>query len=110
VPDPFPVHESRLTVELGAPDATGAVTVRLAGELDLQTADRLRGELAALEADTCAVQLDCSGVEFLDSSGIRAILAARLELDERPLVITSASPVVERLLDITGLRELLVPA
>lgn len=110
MPETFPTHESHLTVDRSAPDATGAVTVRVAGELDLHTADRLRDDLLGLGEDARVVHLDCSGVEFLDSSGIRAILAARLELAERPLVISSASPVVERLLDITGLRDLLVPA
>jgi anti-anti-sigma factor len=50
------------------------------------------------------VDIDCSGVTFIDSSGLRALLEAeqRLRAEDRRLVLVDPSAVVVRLLEITG--------
>jgi anti-sigma B factor antagonist len=84
--------------------------VRLSGELDIDGAPEVStrlSELAAQALDTVVV--DVAGLTFLDSSGLRAILSARNELQSAgaTLVLEGVTGTVERVLDATGLRELL---
>lgn len=51
--------------------------IRLAGELDISGAETLQETLIELDRDPPAlVVLDLQGLEFIDSSGLRVILAA----------------------------------
>ncbi|MEU0114092.1 ANTAR domain-containing protein [Streptomyces bobili] len=81
------------------------VSVKIDGELDLECAEQLEHALrAALAAAVGAVELDLGGVTFCDCATLNVLL----ELREwglrqgKPVVIRSAAPVVERLLDLTG--------
>jgi anti-sigma B factor antagonist len=79
------------------------VTVR--GELDLSTADTVRGAVAPVFTDACErVELDLAQLEFLDSSGLAVFIemAARL-----PVSIRAASDAVRRIIAVTGLEEVL---
>ncbi|MBP0457306.1 STAS domain-containing protein [Streptomyces montanisoli] len=89
--------------------APRGVSLRLAGELDLDTADDLvdavRGQLTGPGRDE--VCLDCADLTSCDSSGLAALLMARrltaaagvgLRLADRP-------PHLTRMLEITGTLE-----
>lgn len=78
-------------------------TIGVAGELD-----SVGGELltAALEAVDAIDRVDMSQVTFFDSSGIRAFLTARHQRGAA-LTIVDPSPVVRRVLELTGLNALL---
>lgn len=84
-------------------DIDGGRLFVLSGELDVNTsqglADRLTGPPGSL------VVLDLSRLDFMDSSGIGAIHAARrLAIkDGGTLVVCRPSPQVLRVLEITGL-------
>lgn len=86
----------------------------VAGEVDAYTAPTLNAEIAAFLRDHRTLHLDLADVEFMDSSGLGVLVAARRLADERAghLVIESPSPPVERLLALSGLRSYLtvVPA
>ena len=73
---------------------------RLEGELDMATAGELRELLHAAEGDDPIV-LDFSGVPFMDSSGLRALLEGARSDDCGPVVIKDPTPQVRRLLDIS---------
>lgn len=75
------------------------------GELDRETAPKLASELLAhTDRD---VDLDLSGIGFMDSQGLRVLMEARKAAgDETTVRITQASDQVRRLLDMTGLREM----
>jgi anti-sigma B factor antagonist len=77
-------------------EGRGAV-VRLTGELDLAGVPLLQSVLARLDGD---VELDCSGLEFIDASGLRAFHEALRTCDGRgcKLVLVDPSPAVLRLL------------
>jgi anti-sigma B factor antagonist len=83
-------------------------TLVLAGELDLATAP----ELDAMTEQVCAdgageLVLDLRELAFIDSSGLRAILRAwqHCEAHRCELFLTSGSPAVQRLFELTGLLE-----
>jgi anti-sigma B factor antagonist len=88
--------------------STGAdlevLTVR--GELDISTAARLQQELAELlDIGTARVAVDLSGVVFMDSSALSALVAAheRAALQSQRLTLSSPSPACAKVLGITGL-------
>jgi anti-anti-sigma factor len=82
----------------------GRTVLRLTGELDLANATRLQSELEALdiEADSTVV-LDLREIDFMDSSGLRALFAAQELIEQRSAecAVTRGSEQVERLLAVT---------
>lgn len=86
--------------------ADDCVEIRVGGELDLSTADRLVEALEKALASKAHVILDLEPCSFLDSTGIAAILRARQRMEKlgRVLCAIGASERVDRVLDITGLK------
>ena len=83
--------------------------VTLRGELDMHAVAELEPELERLECEATAdvVALDLRDLEFLDSSGLRAILLFRgllLEFDRR-LVLVRGPIAVQRVFEITRMTE-----
>ena len=74
------------------------------GECDLSTAREIEAWLDAF--DTPILEVDLSGVSFIDSSGLKAFLNVRRRNANMRVVEPSA--VVLRLLQITGLHAFLV--
>jgi anti-sigma B factor antagonist len=77
---------------------------RLEGELDIATADDLSKVLrdAVADKERDPVELEFSGVSFMDSSGLRALLeAAGLLNGNGSFVILNPSTQVRRVLDIS---------
>lgn len=87
----------------------GAHVVLLHGQLDLANAERVREILRGTGGET--VVADLSGLTFLDSSGIAALLAARSEVlaEGRAFVLRGAKGIVRQVLEVTGLAPLLEP-
>lgn len=75
---------------------------RLAGELDMATADDLSALLQGESGRELPVVLDFEGISFMDSSGLRVLLeAARAEDGGTAIVIVRPSEQVQRVLDIS---------
>jgi anti-anti-sigma factor len=73
------------------------------GELDLSTAPELDRALSAADGD---IVIDLRGVEFIDSSGIHALLRA---CRARPrLRVENPTPAARRVLDLVGVTKLLI--
>ena len=82
--------------------------VVLAGELDMQTAPDLSDRLTGLIDGGCRdVVVDVAGLEFMDSSGLAAILGGHKALRERDgkLVLVSPNEHLIKMVRITGLDE-----
>ena len=94
------IADFRVTIE----SVEDACVMRVTGELDSGTADRLRGTLAAARQDGVTTLLDMSGVTFTDSSGLGVLLeAARAtDRDDWAWFIVRPSPVVLRLVELSG--------
>jgi len=95
-------------LQIGLRRERDRVVVSLAGELDMANAPLLQGRIEGPELEgTGTVVLDLRELEFLDSTGLRIILAAR-ELCWRrgqEFAITPGSQQVQRLLSVTGVGE-----
>jgi anti-anti-sigma factor len=77
-----------------------------AGELDIATVPLLEAAFEAVAATAVArIVLDLSEITFIDSTGIQLLLkfSERCNGAERLEIVPSVS--IERLLDITGLRD-----
>ncbi len=87
---------------------TDRVVLALDGELDMATAPRLQSAIDDPGvASMPSVVLDLRELQFIDSTGLRVILAALQASRERgqEFAITRGSAQVERLLSITGVAE-----
>ncbi|MCU1391914.1 MAG: anti-sigma factor antagonist [Ilumatobacteraceae bacterium] len=82
-------------------DDAGRIVV--VGDIDLASADAFR---PVLLASGDPIELDLSGVGFMDSSGVNVLLLARRV---RPVRITVASPAVTRVLAVLGLTDTFAP-
>jgi len=75
------------------------------GEVDLASADRLRAALdAAVQSGCSELWLDLSGLEFMDSTGITAIISARTSLDGRRFALICPPGPIRRVLEIAGIE------
>jgi anti-sigma B factor antagonist len=83
----------------------GTAVIELAGELDLAGARTLERELDGIGAATLVV--DLRGLEFMDSSGLRAIALAARRADHagRRFALIPGAAQVMRVFDITRMRE-----
>lgn len=78
------------------------------GDLDMATAAQLDAVLGDPSlADATVIELDLSGVSFLDSSGLRSIVQFATGLERRGgrLVISGMSAAAQRVLEVTGVLE-----
>ncbi len=89
-------------------DSDGQVTVSLKGELDLSSVGKVEEELRRVEAEgPSLLVLDLSGLSFLDSTGLRAVVTAdeRARENGRRLVVVRGPDAVQRVFSITRLEE-----
>ena len=80
-------------------------TLQLAGEIDAATVPHLVDALATLNGVT-ETTLDLTGLTFIDSSGVHAIVDyARSREPDGTVTLTDVSPTASRLFEITCLEE-----
>ena len=88
----------------------GAHTLALIGEVDLATAPQLQDAIARLcAAGASQIVLDLRELTFMDSTGVHALLASKALCDRHgcDFSLTRGQESVERLFELTGLREIL---
>jgi anti-sigma B factor antagonist len=84
----------------------GTPVVSLSGELDLTNAEHVRSVISdSLSGQAARLVFDMSGVEFMDSSGI-ALLASAIQ-KVREVELRNPTPIVRRLVELTGLAGIL---
>ena len=95
-----------------APETPLAITptdhgFAVVGEIDAHTAPDISKAVA--KATTPALEIDLSGVDFVDSSGLRALIDAhqRFEANGGSLTLVRPSAAVIRLFDISGVGDYL---
>ena len=95
------------STEVNATDEATVIYVR--GEIDIATAGRLRDAIEPHMGPEQTIVLDLSGVEFMDSSCIHVLIAARTTLtaDGGSLILRNPSRAAHQVLTVGGANELL---
>ena len=94
-------------------DDDGVVRLALFGELDLSVSEEFRHRLGELRRGGLDVRLDLSGLEFIDSSGLRELIGAVSNSRRdgwRVEVGTDVQRTVRRLIDLVGVGSHIWPA
>jgi stage II sporulation protein AA (anti-sigma F factor antagonist) len=93
------------------PGPDDVYVVRVAGEVDMSHEDELRAELRAAAADAKGIVVDLTECEFIDSSGVRALLLSREEqrADQGPekLAVAASSDQILRILSVMGIDQVI---
>ena len=80
--------------------------IRLAGEIDMENANRLEAALAPLVASGGQVLIECSALTFMDSSGFGVLIRAAQRLGKRGrLVLLSPGDLIARTLTLMGVEQ-----
>ncbi|MER6692388.1 STAS domain-containing protein [Streptomyces minutiscleroticus] len=96
-------QSGRLLVKVREEGSSAVVTP--AGELDHHTAELLREPLeGCVERGFARMVVDCSQLEFCDSTGLNVLLGARLKAEAAggEVRLAGMQPVVARVFEITG--------
>jgi anti-sigma B factor antagonist len=95
------------TISYHAADPDGLVVASLTGELDLDRSDEVRDSLAeqAGRPGCRYLRVDVSGLGFIDSYGLGALVSARNSAAAHGVTLTLAepSPPVRKAIEVTGL-------
>jgi stage II sporulation protein AA (anti-sigma F factor antagonist) len=88
-------------------DSTDSARIALAGEIDMDNARQVEtGILGAITNQLTVVTLDLSGLEYIDSAGLRVLFALGNRLDTLQiglqLLVPKQSP-VRRVIDLSGM-------
>jgi anti-sigma B factor antagonist len=87
-----------------------SVALLLSGELDIASAPRLQKEISRLcDAGASSLTLDLSALQFMDSTGLAAIVYASRLCDRHDceLALVPGPEIVQQVFELTGLAELL---
>lgn len=99
---------SELTTEVG--DEGIWRVIRVAGEIDMATADAFAQALSGqISSGTDALLVDMRDVTFIDSTGVTALFRGYEQMAERDgqLRVLTAPGVVARVLDVSGLAQVI---
>jgi anti-sigma B factor antagonist len=102
------VTQELLRTAIAQSDGTARVAVD--GEVDLSSVGVLRDALReAVGLGVPEVVVDGSKLEYLDSSGLNCLVTARAEAEATGthLVVRNVNEIIRRILDVSGLTELL---
>ncbi|NUR50098.1 MAG: STAS domain-containing protein [Hamadaea sp.] len=97
-------------MEIASSQRDGVVIVTVTGDVDLLSREELgRGLTDAVTEARRGVEVDLSGVDFLDSSGMSALLSGRRTAEDAGLSfrVVAAGDLVRRVMVLTGVWPLL---
>jgi anti-anti-sigma factor len=96
------------TFDVTVADRDGRAIVFVHGEIDMSSGRLFQNALSAAQQRSPEVVVDVSGVTFMDSTGINALIRA---YGRKPasgsLGVVGAKPAVQKVFDITGVSGLL---
>ncbi len=102
----------RFECEIGSVRAGEPRDVQVRGEIDLATAPELEARvLQAFDGGPSSIVLDLDGLTFIDSSGLRALVALSKAAGDRGALLTlrNVPRHAQRVLELTGLSDFFGP-
>jgi anti-sigma B factor antagonist len=100
-----------MTLKRADCEVEGVRLLRAHGEFDITSAPRLHADVPAMVADTAALVLDVSTVDFFDSAGVRLVDLLARECDRTGVAFQVIAPTGtrgRRVLDLVGMSGALV--
>jgi anti-sigma B factor antagonist len=93
-------------LQIGVRHESDRVILALDGELDMATAEQLQHAIDGLDGQALVV-LDLEQLQFIDSTGLRSVLAVLERCRDRgqQFAVTRGSQQVQRLLGVTGVAK-----
>ncbi|MBQ7646894.1 MAG: STAS domain-containing protein [Clostridia bacterium] len=87
----------------------GEYTFTLEGRLDTITSPDLQTKINEVVADANKLTLDLAGLEYISSAGLRVLLGAAQEMEEKgDVVVRDLTPPVREVFDLTGFSKLFI--
>jgi len=104
----FDDSEAQMEFTCTAQQAGRHLKVTVAGDVDLAVYPHFQAAAATWAATGSDVQLDCSGVTFMDSMGLRVLVELWQSLNgaDRTVTLIAPSERVSRVLDLAGVQGL----
>ena len=100
---------NRFECEIGNAGSGADCVLTVRGDIDLASAPDFETSLrTALDQSPSSITIDLTGLTFIDSSGLRALVSVSKEAQSRDATIAlrNVPRHAQRVLDITGLSEL----
>jgi anti-sigma B factor antagonist len=107
------VVDERLKIDVTGGEERSDAVASLSGDLDIMTTEEAKERLSHLiDRRPQSVRLDLSGLEFIDSTGLGALVIVhhRAATAGVPMTVSGLSSQVLRVMQITRLDELFVMA
>ena len=92
-------------MEIGINPTENGLLFTLAGRLDTLTAPRLQEALSGLSPDVKSLRFDLSGLEYVSSAGLRALLSAYKKLNGA-VTLTGLNEICREVFTVTGFTEI----
>lgn len=83
--------------------------INMNGELDVAGADKVKEHLNKLvEENPVDIKIDCTDLEYIDSTGLGALIGVlkRLKVNEKDIYIVNPRKNVKKIFNITGLDKI----
>jgi anti-sigma B factor antagonist len=95
------------SMDLSTRESDGQVVVALRGELDIADAASVAAALVAVAARAPEIIIDLAGLEFIDASGVAALVLARVQAQRAggDLLLAAPQDQVLRVLAVVQLAE-----
>ncbi len=88
----------------------GKTLVELKGRIDTTNAEQFQRDVNPLmEADQLDIDIDCAGLDYTSSQGLRTFLMLQKSVNARggQLVLRNMNPMVKEVFDITGFSNII---
>lgn len=85
------------------------MTMTLSGKIDAITAPVVEKEIEVLPKEVTALDIDLEAVAYISSAGLRMLISAQQQMDERngSLRIVKANDAILEIFEVTGFSEFL---
>ncbi|MBQ1685159.1 MAG: STAS domain-containing protein [Clostridia bacterium] len=95
-------------MELSFNSNDGAAVISIAGRLDTVTAPELDDYINARISGIETLTIDCAGLEYISSAGLRVLLRAHKKMSAGgSMKLINVGPIVSEIFEITGFNEIL---